>query len=182
VKLRSHRGPVARAGGAVLTLGGCSAGFGPFGESDAGPARDYAIVRDWKQLAKDQPKIRAVQASDLVAADGRCAGETARPSPALNFQAGPSASRGDPYATIRNTDKVEISATESGARKVVLTYVRSDHADIYQFADGPLRLRDCPSLQIHRASRFSGGRRRPLMQSLCYDRSSGPDGLRRHRP
>lgn len=149
---------------ALLMLGGCSSGSGLFGKSDSGTAHDFGLTRDWNLLAGDQARVRAVQPSDLVGPDGHCAEETAAPSAALKFQAGPDASRGDTSAARPETpagplprgiglgmtecevvraaghmDKVEISANERGGRQVALTYLRGNHVDIYQFEDGRLK-------------------------------------------
>jgi hypothetical protein len=152
---------------AALLLVGCSAGSGLLGNSDTtgSTKRDLGLTRDWNVLGKAEPKARTVQASDLVTADGRCAGEPAAPSAALNFQAGPESThtgvvspaspmqpgmsprRGiyldmtecDVVGAAGHTDRVDISTNDHGGRRVVLSYLQGDHAGIYQFDDGRLK-------------------------------------------
>ena len=160
--------------GLLLILSGCSGGSGLFGKSDSNTPRDFGLTRDWNLSMKEEPKFRAVQASDLVGEDGHCANDGAAPSGAMRFQAGPDASRGGtPSAALPPpaappalrgiglgmtecevvnaagpTDKVEISSTGDGGRKVVLTYPRGDHADVYQFEAGRLKsIQRVPQMQ-----------------------------------
>jgi hypothetical protein len=172
MKFSKDHARVARGLAVMLILSGCSGGSGLFGKSDSGTPRDFGLVRDWNLSARDEPKFRAVQGSDLVGADGRCADDAAMPSGALHFQAGPDASRGgtpsqapaSPAATTRGiglgmtecevvkaagqTDRVEISADEGGGRRVVLSYPRGDHADVYQFQNGRLKsIQRTPQMQ-----------------------------------
>lgn len=170
--------------GLLLILSGCSGGSGLFGKSDSNTAHDFGLTRDWNLSMKEEPKFRAVQASDLVGEDGHCATDGAAPSSAMRFQAGPDASRGGaPSAALPPpaappvprgiglgmtecevvnaagpTDKVEISSTEGGARKVVLTYPRGDHADLYQFEAG--RLKSIQRIALAQAAEKPGNSRR----------------------
>lgn len=172
--MKSSMDRVRMAGGfaALLILCGCSGGSSLFGKSDSNSPHDYGLVRDWNLSGKDQPKSHVVQASDLVGPDGRCADEV--PGGALHFQAGPDASRSpapsaaaplpapssgprsiglgttecDVVKAAGHTDRVEISSNEAGGRRVVLSYSRGDHDDVYQFEDGRLRsIQRIPQMQ-----------------------------------
>jgi len=150
----------------VLALAACSSDTGilPASDSAAPPKRDLGLTRDWNLFAKDDPRGRSIQATDLVGPDGRCAGDVA--SPVLNFQAGPEVSpqtarpgtaprapatapttRGialemtecDVVRISGYTDRVEVSSNERGQRLVVLTYPQGDHAGIYRFENGRLK-------------------------------------------
>ncbi len=149
----------------LLALGGCSNDAGLLGSSDAPAKRELGLTRDWNLFVRNDAKVRAVQAADLVGADGHCASEGAPPSAALNFQAGPDISHGgatppispapaaappahgiglgatecEVVAALGHTDRVEISTNEHGGRRAVLTYLQGNHAGIYQFDDGRLK-------------------------------------------
>ncbi|HLN07401.1 MAG TPA: hypothetical protein VK281_00310 [Xanthobacteraceae bacterium] len=125
---------------------------------------------DWTvSPGKNEPFTRPVSQQDLIGADGRCANEaaapTAEPPRALNFTAGPDASRPDRGAqglppapapvqpagpavglgmsecevvyALGHTDRMEVGG-ERGQRAVVLTYVQGPRPGIYRFAGGRL--------------------------------------------
>jgi len=144
-----------------LVLAGCSTATGLFGKSDPDAKHETGLAN---MFGKDEPKVRAVEAADLVGPDGQCAGQAA-PSAVMNFRAGPDASPpGSPSSVppapatpqaargiglemtecevVRaagHTDQVEISTGEHGERRVVLTYVQGERPGIYRFEDGRLK-------------------------------------------
>jgi hypothetical protein len=143
-------------------LSNCSSDSGLFSGSASNFAkRDWGISRDWNQTAKDEAGAsRPVSPEDLVNADGQCGGSTA-----LNFQAGPDATRGgspglpaapppgtalprgialgmtecEVVGTAGANPKVEIATGERGERQVVLTYLQGGHPGIYRFEAGRLK-------------------------------------------
>lgn len=154
----------------AVLLAGCSADSGLFSKSaDSSAKRDFGL----NVFGKDQSKLRAIQPSDLIGPDGRCADE-APPSAALNFQAGPDASPAGHPATVPPaphapavrgiglemtecevertagyTDKFEIANDEHGRRRVVLTYLQGERAGIYRFEAGRLKsIERAPDAQV----------------------------------
>jgi hypothetical protein len=149
-----------------LALAGCSSQP----SSDAEVRSKLRLTRpEWNVSPVSAAVPRGVTADDLVAPDGRCAGDPApaetgtRPG-ALNFQAGPEVPSARPAATpapsaepsgrggialemtecdvIRaagHTDQVEISANERGERSVILSYLQGPHPGIYRFVSGRLK-------------------------------------------
>jgi len=154
----------------VVTLAGCSADSGLFSKSsDPSAKHDFGL----NVFGTGQPKVRAIQPSDLIGPDGHCADDAA-PSSALNFQAGPDASPAGHPTTVPTaprapavrgiglemtecevertagyTDKVEITNDERGQRHVVLTYLQGERAGIYRFEGGRLKsIERAPDAQV----------------------------------
>jgi len=148
-----------------LALAGCSSQP----SSDAEVRSKLRLTRpEWNVSPVSAAVPRGVTADDLVAPDGRCAGD---PAPAergggpgaLYFQAGPEVPSARPAATptpsaepsgrgialemtecdvVRaagHTDQVEISADERGERSVVLSYLQGPRPGIYRFVSGRLK-------------------------------------------
>jgi hypothetical protein len=124
---------------------------------------------DWTMTAKkNDPLQRPIGQTDLIGPDGRCAGEAApaAPAQALNFTAGPDATRPNqpapglppeqapPQSMVRgvglgmsecdvvsvlgHTDQIQVTGTQGGQREVVLTYVQGPRPGVYRFAAGRL--------------------------------------------
>jgi hypothetical protein len=193
----------ARSGGSiasvalVVTFAGCSADSGIFSKFSAPNTKPIGL----NLLATDQPRVRAIQPTDLIGPDGHCANDAA-PASALNFQAGPDASPpGRPAAvppphvpaprgiglemteceverTAGYTDRVEMTNDPHGHRHVVLTYLQGEHAGIYRFEEGRLKsIERAPDAPVQAPTKPSHNAKKPTPathQAVMPGVASGP--------
>ena len=142
-KIRNTR----RAAAAVLTvaavaLAGCGSGRSlnpttwfesstPDSRASSGEEGGFTVSRG----ASEAPVARAVTASDLVGADGQCAGVSAPPA-----RIGLTMTECEMVAVAGVPEQVNLGAAENGDRRAVLTYAKGDNAGIYTFVSGRLKV------------------------------------------
>ena len=128
--------------------------------SSSGSGLGFTVFRG----TPDTPRLRPVTAADYVGADGRCeAGAPAEAAaPATPVGSSPAAAASASTAPVApalrgigltmtecevvgiagTPELVNVGVNETGARKVVLTYNKGDHAGIYTFVSGRLKVID----------------------------------------
>jgi len=164
--------PVLLAAALASSAAGCAVDSDTFNMPEFKKPDLSAFTRpDWTlSSGKADPLTRPISQQDLIGADGRCANEApaapgAEPPHALNFTAGPDASRADRAApglqpapapvrpagpgvglgmsecevvyALGHTDRIEFG-NDRGQRATVLTYVQGPRPGIYRFAGGRL--------------------------------------------
>lgn len=161
--------PVFLAAALGCVAAGCAVDSDTFNMPELKKPDLSAFTRpDWNvSPGKVDPLTRPISQQDLIGPDGRCANEApaAEPPHALNFTAGPDASRSDRTApglqpapapvrpagpgiglgmsecevvyALGHTDRIE-SGSDRGQRETVLTYVQGPRPGIYRFAGGRL--------------------------------------------
>ena len=131
----------------AMTLGGCGSGrigFDPtgwFSSPDSRPTSGaeggFTVFRG----GAEGPTLRAVTASDLVGPDGRCEGVSAEPASAPPARGiGLTITECELVSVAGAPEQVNLGASESGDRRVVLTYTKGDHPGIYTFVSGRLKI------------------------------------------
>lgn len=136
----------AMLGAAVLGLGGCGGvgvgtSFNP-GNFFSGLVPDTNSGENITvfQGAAEAPAVRPATAADLVGPDGRCEGGAAAGASAQRISL--TMTECEMVAVSGPPDQVSVGAGDIKDRRTVLTYTKGEHAGIYTFAYGRLKIMD----------------------------------------
>ena len=90
----------------------------------------------------EAPKPRVITESDYVGADGQCQGGSPAATPGAPPPVGVALTMTEceVVAVAGVPEQVNIGADAGGARRTVLTYSKGDHAGIYTFVAGQLKI------------------------------------------
>jgi len=147
-KQRSACGYAVAAAVAVIaiSLGGCGGGslnlnptewFSGSGSSSSSSGSSGADGGFTTFRGSVEAPTRAVSASDLVGADGRCEGGSSDTAPR---GVGLTMTECELVTLAGTPDQVNIGADEGGARRTVLNYGKGNNAGIYTFLSGRLKI------------------------------------------
>ena len=132
-------------GAAVLSLGGCGGGGGASFDPgnffsglkpDTGSGEGFTVF----QGAAEAPAVRPATAADLVGPDGRCEGGAAAGASAQRISL--TMTECEMVAVSGPPDQVNVGAGDIQDRRTVLTYNKGEHAGIYTFVSGRLKIMD----------------------------------------
>lgn len=132
---------------AALALGGCGGGrnlnptswFESSG-SDSRPVTGEETGFTVSRGASEASPTRAVTASDLVGADGQCAGGSEASSAPPGRGIALAMTECQVVAVAGVPEQVNVGADAGGERRAVLTYAQGDNAGIYTFVSGRLKV------------------------------------------
>jgi hypothetical protein len=125
----------------VALLGGCGGGTGldptEWVSNFGGDSRNrvdsgLTVFR----AAAEGPPLRAINAADLVGADGRCAAAAAEAVPRFGL----TMTECEMVTASGAPDQLDVSGSAIGNRRTVMTYHKGEHPGVYTFVAGRLKV------------------------------------------